>query len=205
MQRVFRRKNIRLPADRYRGKGMYFVTLCFANRHRFGANHHLASWIVASIRKHAAACDFYVHAYCVMPDHVHMLAAGATSQSSLIKFVEALKQDTAVAFARQMNRPLWQTKYYDHILRTSDSADRVAWYIWLNPVRQGLCRTPADYQSLGSFTDIGTKMLQSSVHIEWTPPWKPGAPATAALQSAPSCEPEMRKPTALKPQLDVES
>jgi hypothetical protein len=107
-----------------------------------------------------------------MPDHMHFLAAGAEDQSNLIKFVESFKQDTAVAFARRTHRRLWQFKYYDHILRASDAADRVAWYIWLNPVRKGLCRTPTEYPFLGSFTKIGAKILNGPVVAEWQPPWK---------------------------------
>ena len=31
-----------------------------------------------------------------MPDHLHVLAAGAAETSNLVKFVEAFKQETAV-------------------------------------------------------------------------------------------------------------
>ena len=168
----FARKNIRLPAQNYRGRRLCFVTLCFHNRRRLGTNRRLAHWIIRQLRKHAVACEFFVHAYRVMPDHVHVLAAGATDGSNLAKFVEAFKQETAVEFARKTHRPLWQFKYYDHILRSADSADRVAWYIWLNPVRQGLFVTPTEYPFLGSFTELGAKMLNGSRATEWTPPWK---------------------------------
>jgi len=33
----FKRKDIRLPTDRYRGRSLYFVTLCFHDRRRLGA------------------------------------------------------------------------------------------------------------------------------------------------------------------------
>ena len=167
-----RRKNIRLPAGVYRGRHLYFVTLCFENRRRLGANPRIAQWIVNQLRKHAADYEFFIHAYCIMPDHVHMLAAAAAETSNLIKFIEAFKQETAIEFARRTHRRLWQFKYYDHILRSNDSADRVAWYIWLNPVRAGLCRAPADYPFLGSFTQLGSRLLKSAATIEWTPPWK---------------------------------
>jgi putative transposase len=177
----FERKNIRLLASSYRGRRLYFVTLCFHNRRRLGTNPRLVRWIISQLRKHAATGEFFVHAYCVMPDHIHVLAAGATDSSYLAKFVEAFKQETAVEFSRKAHRPLWQFKYYDRILRGVDSADRVAWYIWLNPVRQGLCSAPTDYPFLGSFTELGAKLLKSSVAAEWTPPWKSAALKAAAL------------------------
>jgi putative transposase len=168
----FRRTNIRLPAERYVGRRLYFVTLCFHNRRRFGANPRIARWIIARLRKHAAACEFFVHAYCIMPDHVHMLVGGAVESSNMLKFVMSFKQETSLEFAARTHHPLWQFKYYDHILRGRDSADRVAWYIWSNPVRKGLCDTPAAYPFLGSFTDVGARMLKASRVADWTPPWK---------------------------------
>ena len=80
-----------------------------------------------------------------MPDHIHILAAAATEESNLVKFVEAFKQETAITFARRAQRRLWQFKYYDRILRGGDSAERVAWYIWMNPVRKGIVAHPQDY------------------------------------------------------------
>jgi putative transposase len=168
----FRRKNIRLPAENYRGQRLYFVTLCFHRRRKIGADLSIARWIIDQLRTAAAVCEFFVHAYCVMPDHMHMLAAGASETSNLVRFVQAFKQETAVEFVRNARGPFWQAKYYDHILRARDSADRVAWYIWLNPVRKGFCNSPVDYPLSGSFTDLGQKLLKGSAAVEWTPPWK---------------------------------
>ena len=168
----FHRKHIRLPAERYLGRQLYFVTLCFHHRRHFGANARIARWLIDELRSHAAACEFFVHAYCVMPDHVHILVAGALETSDMMTFVMSFKQKTASEFTRRTHRPLWQFKYYDHILRAKDSADRVAWYIWSNPVRKGLCATPTDYPFLGSFTTVGAKILKGATLPEWTPPWK---------------------------------
>jgi REP-associated tyrosine transposase len=168
----FQHKNIRLPPERYLGRNLYFVTICFHKRRHFGTNPRVARWIINQIRKHAAGCEFFVHAYCVMPDHLHVLAGGKSETSNMLKFVVTFKQHTGAEFERRTYRPLWQFKYYDHILRGSDSADRVARYIWLNPVRKGLCAEPTDYPFLGSFTSIGAKILKGAALQEWTPPWK---------------------------------
>ena len=168
----FKRKNIRLPANRYHGHNPYFLTLCFSGRRRFGSNPRFASWLVRSLQKNAVACGFFVHAYCIMPDHTHVLATASSDQSNVVKFVESFKQETAIAFARRTGRRLWQFKYYDRVLRSTDSPESVAWYIWLNPVRKGFCQKPADYPFLGSFTEVGARMLKGSARAEWTPPWK---------------------------------
>lgn len=94
-------KNIRLPADYYRGRRFYFLTLCFESRHRFGANPRVARWLIARLQKHAVASGFFMHAYCIMPDHLHMLVCAASDESNLIAFVESFKQETAYKFARR--------------------------------------------------------------------------------------------------------
>ena len=172
MSAEFRRKNIRLAEENYRGRKLYFVTLCFESRRRFGADERLASWLIAELQKHAASSGFFVHAYCVMPDHIHVLVDAAADQSDLMAFVESFKQETGFQFARRAHRGLWQFKYYDRVLRGSDSPEGVAWYIWLNPVRKGFCRTPKEYPFLGSFTEIGARLLKGSSAVEWVPPWK---------------------------------
>ncbi|MGC2422595.1 MAG: transposase [Candidatus Acidiferrales bacterium] len=169
---AFKRQNIRLPAGNYLGRSSYFVTLCFEGRRRFGANTRIALWLIARLREHAATCLLFIHAYCIMPDHMHALAIAAADESNLMKFVESFKQETAFEFARRTSRCLWQAKYYDRILRRSDAVDCVAWYIWMNPVRQGLCRTPMDYPFLGSFTDMGARLLKGSPAMDWMPPWE---------------------------------
>jgi putative transposase len=170
---ALKRQNIRLPAGNYLGRSSYFVTLCFEGRRRLGANPRIARWLIARLQEHAATGLFFIHAYCIMPDHLHALATAAADESNLMKFVESFKQETAFQFERRTHRRLWQLKYYDRILRRSDAADRVAWYIWMNPVRQGICRTPTDYPFLGSFTEMGTRLLKgASSGPEWKPPWK---------------------------------
>lgn len=172
MPAELQRKNIRLPADHYLGRRFYFLTLCFESRRRFGANSRVAAWLISHIQKHSAAWRFFIQAYCVMPDHLHILASAASGKSNLMAFVESFKQETAHEFARRTRRDLWQFKYYDRILRSSDSPESVAWYIWLNPVRTGLCRAPMEYPFLGSFTEVGKRLLKGSAAPEWTPPWK---------------------------------
>ena len=168
------RKNIRLRPPRYLGRQIYFVTACFEGRRRYGANPRIADWLIASLRKHAARWKFLIHAYCIMPDHVHILACAAKDGCNLMAFVESFKQETGFDFEKRTRRRLWQFKYYDHILRGRDSVERVCWYIWMNPVRKGICADPRDFAFAGSFTEIGMKLLRSFTPLEWSPPWQNG-------------------------------
>lgn len=186
----FPRKNIRLHPDQYIGKRQYFVTLCFDRRRRFGANPRIARWLVCQLQDYSASYAFRIEAYCVMPDHVHLLAQGAQHNSDLLKFIEMFKQQTAHDFNAKTNRRLWQFKYFDHILRKASAAEDVSWYIWMNPVRKGICKAPHEYEFSGSFTEYGSELFRKSARIQWVPPWRkpptnPGQCSAALLGQHP--------------------
>jgi putative transposase len=167
----FQRKKIRLPSSRYSGKQIYFVTLCCEDRCPVFTNESLGHWLVTELLKSAAGQSFAIHAYCVMPDHVHVLVEGMIETCDLIRFISLFKQQTAFYYKKKIGRQLWQSRYYDHILRKPVATDAVAWYIWLNPVRKGLCSAPQDYPLSGSLT-VDWRSRCCSTHDAWLPPWK---------------------------------
>ncbi len=95
--------------------------------------------------------DFRCLAYCLMPDHVHLLVC-VGGKNSLTELVGAWKSLCALA-ARQRGKPagLWQRSFFDHALRSEESLQAVADYILANPVRAGLVTRQADYPLSGSF------------------------------------------------------
>jgi hypothetical protein len=111
-----------------------------------------------------------VHAYCLMPDHLHMLVQGTDFSANLTKFMRIFKSRTAFAFQQREGRKLWEMSYYDHILRESESAEDVAHCIWWNPVRKELCASPFEFPFSGSQT-IPWK-TQPSPASDWRPPWR---------------------------------
>lgn len=149
---LFFHKNIRLPADRYIGQQWYFLTLCCKDRHPVFAAGQRALWLIDTLRQESASMQFSVYAYCVMPDHVHVLVYGLAPTSNLLAFVKRVKQITGHAFHRQLGHDLWQKKFYDHILRNGEQPPTIAGYIWMNPVRKGLCADPRKYPFSGSLS-----------------------------------------------------
>jgi REP element-mobilizing transposase RayT len=121
-------------------------------------------------RSESSEFSFAVHAYCLMPDHVRLLLEGLKPACDLVQFVKILKQKSGFDYAKNTGTRLWQRFFYDHILRPNDAPDGVAWYIWLNPVRAGLCVAPQDYPFCGSFTvDFHKRIAPREL---WAPPWK---------------------------------
>jgi putative transposase len=167
---TFVHKNIRLTAAQYIGQHWCFVTMCCARRRRVFAKPQNAQWIVDELRREAAEHRFAVYAYCVMPDHLHMLVRGTEATSGLLLFVKVFKKKTAFEFEKRFHTVLWQKKYYDHLVRPKDSVEGVAGYIWMNPVRQGICASPQDYPFLGSMVEDWKEVADAAG--AWVPAWK---------------------------------
>jgi len=167
---MFRHKNIRLPLDRYVGTTWFFVTFCCENRKKIFLDPTRAKWLLDNLRAHALSNAVAIHAYCIMSDHVHLLSEGLTPTTNLLQFLKDLKRQTGFVYKQETTQQLWQKKSYDHALRSSDPPDQVAWYIWMNPVRAGLCTTVNDYPWSGSLTGAGPS--SPPPNKPWSPPWR---------------------------------
>jgi putative transposase len=149
---------------------LYFLTLCTYERHAY-LNQSVGRWVLTRLLGASAKYDFAVHAYCAMPDHLHILAEALTETAELVKFVSSFKQETGFAYQKRFHRRLWQPRYYDRILRKPEESELVAWYIWLNPVRKGICVAPEEYALSGSFTILDWRE-RCAPAAGWVPPWK---------------------------------
>jgi putative transposase len=163
------RKSTRLSPSKYLGAQSYFVTICCDRRRPYLAKKSIATRVVAILHECAANQNFQLHAYCAMPDHLHILTEGVREDSSLGEFMRIVKLRTAFEFRQSHNCPLWEMSYYDHILRSHDPIETVACYIWNNPVRAKLCVRPQDFLYSGSQT---IPWMQGATGATWTPPWK---------------------------------
>jgi putative transposase len=160
---------IRLAEQKYRGRQIYFVTMCCEERKPVFEDISVGQRVLEDLAKAAAANAFLLRAFCLMPDHVHVLAEGLQDASDLLKFVNAFKQFTGFKYKRERGTQLWQTRFYDHILRSAENVKTVAFYIWCNPVRKGICESPHEYALSGSQT-IDWKIAEGLP--VWSPPWK---------------------------------
>jgi REP element-mobilizing transposase RayT len=92
-----------------------------------------------------------VFAYCLMPDHVHLLI-GVSPASPLVSFVAAWKSQCHKAHRRRGTaRRFWQRSFYDHALREQEALIATVHYILNNPVRRKLVADYRQYPLCGSF------------------------------------------------------
>ena len=142
------RRPPRLPPSSYFGPVIGFFTFCVHLREPFFINPVLCEAVLKEFRQATAAREVALIAYCLMPDHAHLL--GQMMHGNILQWVDACKQRSAFqGFCRGI-RPLWQDSYVDRMLRSEDSMLDVAAYILANPVRAGLAREIGEYPWAGS-------------------------------------------------------
>jgi REP element-mobilizing transposase RayT len=142
---------MRLAGFDYRDIGAtYFVTTCTSGRRPRLALPEMAETVVENIvwaRVHGRARVF---AYCVMPDHLHLVLQLVDSRYSLGRVVGTLKRESGKRF-HQMGYAgeLWQERFYDRILRENETGISVVDYVLENPVRAGLVSHHDEYPYCG--------------------------------------------------------
>jgi putative transposase len=151
MDSSFWHKDIRLAPGNYVGCRWYFVTICTFARRSYFRSQALADWLLRVLQRESAGSLFFVRAYCLMPNHLHLLLQGNSLNAELLPFIENFKHKTSHRFWLRNQKTLWQISFYDHILRNEDAPGDVAWYIWLNPVRAGLAKRTGEYRYAGPF------------------------------------------------------
>jgi len=140
----------RIPGFDYLGLHQYFLTICASERQKVFRSGTTATVVIEQIRHTAHESGFAVLAYCVMPDHLHLLVEGRSASADLRRFIKRAKQRTGRSYSRTAGVRLWQEGYYDRVLRRDEDARAVARYIVENPVRAGLVNLPHEYPHMGS-------------------------------------------------------
>ena len=85
-----------------------------------------------------------------MPDHLHLLVEATAETASLPEFVKGAKQRSSFHAKVLLGAPLWQTGYFERVLRSEQETKALALYTIQNPVRAGLVADAGDYPYIGS-------------------------------------------------------
>jgi REP element-mobilizing transposase RayT len=95
--------------------------------------------VVNSAVKFGENRDYRLLAWCVMPNHVHVVAKLLPGRK-LPTIVHSWKSYTAKAANKLLNRrgTFWQREYYDRLIRNGSELDRILRYVAHNPIKAGL-------------------------------------------------------------------
>ena len=98
------------------------------------------------LREAASTSNVAIHAYVLMPNHLHLLAS-PTDAKGLARMMQLLGRHYVPYFNRKHQRygTLWQGRYRATIIDTEQYFMLCSRYIELNPVRAGLCQLPSEF------------------------------------------------------------
>ena len=140
-----KRKHPRLKEYDYSNDGGYFVTVCVKNKEKLLGEPVLVNGkikltpIGETAEKHIKAINsaydgVRVDSYMIMPDHIHMLITisggmRACRPTSLQTVVRTFK----TMVTREIGFSVWQTSFYEHIVRDEKDYTDIDNYIKANP------------------------------------------------------------------------
>ena len=107
----------------------------------------IADMVVDAIQYNADILRHYsLHAFVVMPNHVHMLASPAVPLPKLTKSLKGITAKRANAMLSLTGKPFWQEESYDRLVRNESEFEGIRQYVEANPVRAGLVKEATQYR-----------------------------------------------------------
>ncbi|MGD0830738.1 MAG: transposase [Terracidiphilus sp.] len=125
----------------------YFVSTQTAGRRSLFRVERWAK-LMLSILNHYEGTGYKLHAYVIMPDHLHLLI---TPLESVEKSVQLIKGGFSFRAKRELqwNGEIWQPGFTDHRIRDEEDWKRHLEYIRQNPMDARLTEEPVLYEFIG--------------------------------------------------------
>jgi putative transposase len=111
--------------------------------------------VVAAALRHFQAQRYLLHAWVVMPNHVHVVLWPMPT-FTLSEILKNWKGYTAHEANRILNRTgtaFWQPEGFDHWIRTDEERARFCRYVIYNPVKARLCAAPEQWPWSSAWQD----------------------------------------------------
>ena len=105
----------------------------------------IAGYVQDAIVRGAELGHYNLHAYVVMPNHVHVLLEPRLPLARITRGVKGVSARDANGALGRVGKPFWQDESFDHWVRNEAQFERIRRYIENNPVSAGLVRKPEDW------------------------------------------------------------
>jgi len=104
--------------------------------------------LVANAINFHARQRFDLHAWVVMPNHVHAVLRPLPlwTLSEILKSWKGFTGREANRLLKRTGNSFWQVESYDHLIRDDEDLHRCCHYTTMNPVNAGLCEQPEDWK-----------------------------------------------------------
>jgi putative transposase len=125
----------------------YFVSTQTAQRQPFFRHERWANLFEQTLF-HYGRNDYCLHAFVIVPDHVHMLL---TPKGTIEKAVQLIKGGFSFRARKELawKFEIWQQGLTDHRIRDEEDWQHHFEYIRQNPVKAGLVAEFSNYRHMG--------------------------------------------------------
>lgn len=137
------------------GGGLYHVITRGNNRRKIFRSDDDYLKFTGLLHQQKSKLPFYLYAYCLMPNHIHLLIE---MQDDL---VSRIMQRVLTGYSQYHNRKykkighLFQGRYKSILCQTDRYLGELVRYIHLNPVRARMVKRPEDYEYSGHRAYLG--------------------------------------------------
>jgi putative transposase len=99
----------------------------------------IAALIIETIRRGESDLRYFaLHAFVIMPNHVHLLITPKISIPRITNGIKGCTSHLANSILSREGQHFWQDESFDHWVRSSKEFDKIRAYIENNPVSAGL-------------------------------------------------------------------
>ena len=119
----------------------YAITILTSERHRVFQRTANAELMIATLFRYRNQGRFALHAFAIMPDHLHVLITPAIDVSTA-RCVQFIKGGYSFAVRKQFAGEVWHSGYREHRIRDEDDFESQKQYIANNPVRKNYTGYP---------------------------------------------------------------
>ena len=129
---------------------VYSFTITTNNRVPHFLNIEFGKKIIECLKESRTIDNCYVTAYCLMPDHLHLIGGTLKEGNSVLTFIDRFKgRSTRIGWQYGIHGVLWQKRNYDHIIRDDEDLDTQVQYILSNPIRKEMVNKWEEYPLCG--------------------------------------------------------
>ena len=127
--------------------GIYHIMLRGTNKQRIFHDEEDYATFLEGLSKYRELCRFELYAYCLMPNHLHLLLREGLEDEPVDKIMRRLGVWYVFRYNIRYERsgPLFEGRYKSEAVDRDDYFMTVVRYIHRNPVKAGLVASPALY------------------------------------------------------------
>ncbi|WP_031513013.1 transposase [Desulfofalx alkaliphila] len=145
MEKLPRRKKIRLKGYDYSQAGYYFITICTQDKKATSGRQcsipqlsKIGEIVDLEISKiNSVYENVKVDKYVIMPNHIHMIIIlyPGNGRSKTAPTISRIIQQFKGSISKKVGFSLWQKSFYDHIIRNKQEYLKIWDYIDTNPLK----------------------------------------------------------------------